>query len=199
MDKSKQLMLLQGEQALVRVGVQMGLVDKVLEEDERLFSKTKMVMVHYDEEINKTKCIGLILIQRRKYIMEKEIEIAIIAFLKINFWYYLSKIMDIFKNKNNFCIEFDEDIIDLIAQNNLNYEYPRSFYKGRGGGGGLVTKEYDSEIIAKNETYIWCSPPIIDKFNDKILKNVNNKIAGEFLMAFAETSIGEILGIKTTK
>ena len=32
MDKDKQVMLLEGEQALVRVGVQMGLVDKVLEE-----------------------------------------------------------------------------------------------------------------------------------------------------------------------
>ena len=35
MEKDKQLMLLQGEQALVRVGVQMGLVNKVLEEDEQ--------------------------------------------------------------------------------------------------------------------------------------------------------------------
>ena len=106
--------------------------------------------------------------------------------------------MDIFKNKNNFCTEFDEDIIDSTAQNNLNYEYPRSFYRG-GGGGGLVTKEYDSEIASKNGTYILCSPPITDKFTDKILRNINNKIAGEFLMAFAETSIGEILGIKMTK
>jgi hypothetical protein len=194
MDKDKQVMPFEGEQALVRVNVQMGLVNKVLEEDERLFSKTEMVMVHYDEEINKIKCTGLILIQRKKYIMEKEIEIAIIAFLKINFWYYLSKIMDIFKNKNNFCTEFDEDIIDSIAQNNLNYEYPRSFYRG---GGGVVTKEYDSEIASKNGTYILCSPPITDKFTDKILRNINNKIAGEFLMAFAGTSIGKILGIKT--
>ena len=195
MEKDKQLMLLEGEQALVRVNVQMGLVGKVLEEDERLFLKTKMVVGYYNTEINKSDYRGLTLIQIRKYSKEKEVETAIIAFLKINFWYYILKIMDIFKNKINFCIEFDEDIIDLVAQNNLNYEYPRSFYRGK----TLVTKEYDSEITAKNETYIWCSPPITDKFNGKVLRNINNKIAGEFLMAFAETSIGEILGIKMAK
>ena len=45
MEKDKQLMLLAGEQALVRVGVQMGLVDKVLGEDERLFLKPRKVVL----------------------------------------------------------------------------------------------------------------------------------------------------------
>jgi Leucine-rich repeat (LRR) protein len=45
MEKDKQLMLLQGEQALVRVDVQMGLVNKVLEEDELLFSKVRKVVL----------------------------------------------------------------------------------------------------------------------------------------------------------
>jgi Leucine-rich repeat (LRR) protein len=45
MEKDKQLMLLQGEQALVRVNVQMGLVDKVLEEDERFFAKVRKVVL----------------------------------------------------------------------------------------------------------------------------------------------------------
>ncbi len=115
----------------------------------------------------------------------------------MNFWYFLSRIVDMYKSGSSFCNEFDNDIIDSITQNNLNYEYPRSFYRNRGCGVMLVTKEYDSEILAKNEIYILCSPPITDKFKDKILKNINAKIAGEFLIAFSETSIGEVFGIKT--
>jgi hypothetical protein len=45
MEKDKQVMLLEGEQALVRVNVQMGLVNKVLEEDEGLFSKSRKVIL----------------------------------------------------------------------------------------------------------------------------------------------------------
>jgi hypothetical protein len=45
MEKDKQLMLLEGEQVLVRVNVQIGLVNKVLEEDERLFTKVRKVVL----------------------------------------------------------------------------------------------------------------------------------------------------------
>lgn len=45
MEKDKQVIPFEGEQALVRVGVQLGLVNKVLGEDERLFTKVKKVVL----------------------------------------------------------------------------------------------------------------------------------------------------------
>ena len=38
----------------------------------------------------------------------------------------------------------DLDLLDLIIQNDLNYEYPRSFYRKRGNGMPNINKDYDN-------------------------------------------------------
>jgi tetratricopeptide (TPR) repeat protein len=63
MEKDKQLMLLQGEQALVRVGVQMGLVGKVLDEDRKeywtlLLNKLKEDNLFNDLLAESEKCVA---------------------------------------------------------------------------------------------------------------------------------------------
>jgi len=83
-----------------------------------------------------------------------------------------------------------------IEKHDLNYEYPRSFYRKRGSGTTLVDKEYDRQIKESNEQYILCSPPVDNAFESMASQNITCFIAGTIITDYADTSIGVVLGLK---
>ena len=89
-----------------------------------------------------------------------------------------------------------EDVAVIIEKNDLNYEYPRSFYRTRGIGTTLVDSEYDRKIKEKNEKYILCSPPIDKVFESLVYQNITCSIAGKIITEYADTSVGLVLGLK---
>ena len=146
--------------------------------------------------LDEKKFYGLILFDATRYYKEIEVENALIYFINKNIWYYLNILVYMVINNKFNMKTIDLDLLDIIIQNDLNYEYPRSFYRKRGNGMPNINKDYDKEIKIKNETYICCSPPIDSNFNKKIIDNINNRILGEILTYYVDTSIGEIIGIK---
>lgn len=137
----------------------------------------------------------IILYDLAEYSFQRNAELAFIAFIKKNIWSFLNEIIEQTKNENLSTKPFQPDFIIGIAKHDLFYEYPRSFYRTRGRGTTLVDKAYDKLLKEKNEPYIFCSPPIDEEFKKKAFQNITCYVAGTILTEYADTSIGQILGL----
>jgi hypothetical protein len=139
---------------------------------------------------------GIVLYNLSEYNLQSKTELAIILFIKKNLWLFLPQIIDTIKNKKLSFNSYPSDLNVIIEKNDINYEYPRSFYRTRGGGTTLVDSEYDRKIEEKNETYILCSPILDKSFESIVLKNITCSIAGKIITQYSDTSIGVVSGLK---
>lgn len=101
-------------------------------------------------------------------------------------------IIDQIKNNQLSSDSYPINFISNIEQNDLSYQYHRSYYRTRGKGTSLVDTEYDRKIRKNKGEYILCSPPINNSFKIMISQNITSFVAGHILIAYAETSIGSI-------
>lgn len=139
---------------------------------------------------------GIVLYNLSEYNLQRKTEIAFISFIKKNIWSFLPQIITQVKNEKLSFKPYPSDFIVIIKKNDLNYEYPRSYYRTRGRGTTLVDSEYDRKIKEKNEKYILCSPPIDKAFESMAFQNITCFIAGTIITEYANTSIGVVLGLK---
>jgi hypothetical protein len=146
--------------------------------------------------INEINIKGIVLYNLSEYHLQQKIEIALISFIKKNIWLLLPQIITQVKNDMLSFEPYPSDFIEIIEKNDINYEYPRSFYRTRGEGTTLVDSEYDKMFEEKNEKYILCSPVMDKSFESIVLQNVTCSIAGKIITQYSDTSIGVVLGLK---
>lgn len=146
--------------------------------------------------LNEINSKGIVLYNLSEYNFQRKTEIAIISFIKKNIWLFLPQIITQVKNEKLSFKAYPSDFIVIIEKNDLNYEYPRSFYRTRGRGTTLVDSEYDRKIKEKNEKYILCSPLMHKSFESIVLQNITCSIAGKIITEYSNTSIGVVLGLK---
>ena len=146
--------------------------------------------------LNEINTKGIVLYNISEYNFQRKIEIALISFIKKNIWVFLPQIITQVKNEKLSFNPYPSDFNAIIKKNDLNYEYPRSFYRTRGSGTTLVDVEYDRKIKEKNEKYILCSPVMDKSFESIVLQNITCSIAGKIITSYSDTSIGEVLGLK---
>jgi hypothetical protein len=158
--------------------------------------KTSNLISLTSKLLNETKEYGIVLYNSSEYILQQKIEIAFINFITKNIWLFIPRIISQVKNYNLSSEPYPLDFIMTIENHDLNYEYPRSFYRTRGRGTTLVDSQYDKEIKEKNEKFIFCSPPIDSVFESLMFQNITCSIAGKIITEYADTSIGVVLGLK---
>ena len=146
--------------------------------------------------LNEINSKGIVLYNLSEYNLQRKTEIAFISFIKKNIWLFLQQIITQVKNEKLSIKPYPFDFIVNIEKNDLNYEYPRSFYRTRGRGTTLVDSEYDRKIKEKNEKYILCSPVMDKSFESIVLQNITCSIAGKIITEYSDTSIGVVLGLK---
>lgn len=146
--------------------------------------------------LNEINSKEIVLYNLSEYNLQRKTEIAFISFIKKNIWLFLPQIITLVKNASLSFKPYPSDFIVIIEKNDLNYEYPRSFYRRRGSGTTLVDSEYDRKIKEKNEKYILCSPPIDKVFESLVFQNITCSIAGKIITEYADTSVGLVLGLK---
>lgn len=139
---------------------------------------------------------GIVVYNSSEYILQRKIEITLLSFIRKNIWLFLPQIKLQLKNKTLSSQQYPTDFIIKIEKHDLNYEYPRSFYRTRGTGKTLVYSEYDKQHKEKNEQYILCSPPIDKTFERMVFQNITCFIAGTIITEYADTCIGVVLGLK---
>lgn len=154
-----------------------------------LISLTKKLL----NEINGN---GIVLYNLSEFNLQRKTEIVFINFIKKNIWLFLPRIITHIKNDKLSSEPYPLDFIIFIEKHDINYEYPRSFYRTRGTGKTLVNREYDRQLIEKNEQYNLCSPPLDKAFENMIFENITCFIAGTIITEYADTSIGVVLGLK---
>lgn len=113
-----------------------------------------------------------------------------------NFWYFLKDIILKVKSNEFYEQSISHHLIPQIEGNILSYEFPRYFYRLRHWGNKLSVEEYDSKIKNEGGSYTEISLPLEYDLKNAIIKSVNQYIAGNILNDIADTSIGQILGIK---
>ena len=146
--------------------------------------------------LNEINSKGIVLYNLSEYNLQRKTEIAFISFIKKNIWLFLPKIITQVKNEKLSFKPYPSDFIVIIEKNDLNYEYPRSFYRTRGPVTTLLDSEYDRKIKEKNENYILCSPVMDKSFESIVLQNITCSIAGKIIAEYSDTSIGVVLGLK---
>jgi len=146
--------------------------------------------------LNEINSKGIVLYNLSEYNLQRKTEIAFISFIKKNIWLFLPQIITQVKNEKLSFKPYPSEFIVIIEENDLNYEYPRSFYRTRGRGTTLVDSEYDRKTKEKNEKYILCSPVMDKSFESIVLLNITCSIAGKIITEYSDTSIGLVLGLK---
>lgn len=146
--------------------------------------------------LNQINGNGIVLYNLSEFNLQRKTEIAIINFFRKNIWLFLPQIITQIKNDKLSFEPYPLDFIMNIEKHDLNYEYPRSFYRTRGTGKTIVDSEYDRQLKEKNEQYILCSPPIDKAFERMAFQNITCFIAGTIITEYADTSIGVVLGLK---
>ena len=154
-----------------------------------IISLTNKVLI----KINKKE---IVLYNESGHYLQRKIELAFLTFIKKNIWLFLPEIIIQIKNGNLSYEPYPLDFIMNIDKHDLNYEYPRSFYRIRGDGKTLVCSEYDRQLKEKNGLYTLCSPPMDKEFESMAFQNITCFIAGKILTEYADTSIGLVLGLK---
>ena len=146
--------------------------------------------------LNENKTTALVLFDLAKHNKTNEVETQLLRFIADNFWHFLEEIIKTVRDGAIVNATVDDDMIVILDQHDLNYEFPRAFYRRRGNSATDVTKEYDEEIESKNGFYLWCSPPIEIEFRKTVMSKINNRIVGAILTKLEGTSIGRIIGIE---
>ncbi len=146
--------------------------------------------------INEVNYKGIVLYNLSEYNLQQKTEIAFINFIKKNIWLFLPQIISLVKNEKLSLKPYPSDFIVIIKDNDLNYEYPRSFYRTRGRGTTLVDDEYDKKIKEQNDIYILCSPLMDKSFESIVMQNITCSIAGKIITEYSDTSLGLVLGLK---
>ncbi len=139
---------------------------------------------------------GMVLYKSSEYNLQRKIELALLNFIRKNIWLFLPQIKIQVKNEKLSPKPYPNDFIIIIQKHDINYEYPRSFYRKRGVGTTLVGSEVDSKIKEKNKKYILCSPQLDKSFESMVFQNITFSIAGKIITEYADTSIGAVLGLK---
>lgn len=148
-----------------RVGVAIEITNKLIKNSQKLWLQL------YNPEQN-----------QYDYAAKEEL----IDFIKVNFWYFLSAIIQKERRKeyhpNN---EISKETIQKIRSTKYQYEFPRCSYKSK-----IAGEEFDR---LKDTMPYEISMKLDDDLKQEILRLVCPTVAGKILSYFADTSIAHIL------
>lgn len=163
---------------------------------ENSLAKVSSIISLTNKLLNENNKKEVVLYNESNYNLQRKTELAFLIFINKNIWLFLPQIITQIKNGNLSFEPYPLDFIMNIEKHDLNYEYPRSFYRTRGAGKTLVDSEYDRQLKEKNGQYILCSPPMDKEFESMAFQNITCFIAGKIITEYADTSIGVVLGLK---
>jgi len=136
--------------------------------------------------LNEINTKGIVLYNLSEYNLQRKTEIAFISFIIKNIWLFLPQIINQLKNEKLSFKPYPSDFIVIIENNDLNYEYPQSFYLTRNRA-KVVDKDYRDSRIKEY---------IDEPFKNMAFENITCFIAGSIITEYADTSIGLVLGLK---
>lgn len=134
-------------------------------------------------EINNNE---IVLYNSSAFNLQQKIEIAFLNFIRKNIWFFLPEIIYQLKSNKLTLNPYPADFIQIIRKNDLNYEYPQSFFRTR----------IKPNQIDKEPHHSWPIDYIDNNFKKTAFENINCFIVGKIITEYADTSIGTALGLK---
>lgn len=160
--------------------------------------KVKRLIALTDKLLRTSDRRDLVLLNTGFYNEQNVIEESIINFISTHFWFFITDIKQFALEKNLESKVFKTSLHEeILTESKKPIEFPYAEHRCRGGGGyGYGIESWSKMSKSEQEEYHNLTSLIDEELRRTILSNLTPRIVGNICYKLANTSVGNILGIK---